>query len=167
MTYKKRNEVKKAPTFISFIPTPPSHINGFFDLVSVSPSDVIYDLGCGDGRLLFAALEKGAGKVVGVEIDPAPLATARTWAKKKGYEDRATFLEADIMSVNLSDATIVFTFLCNAAAIALKSKFEKELKPGTKVVMEMFPVPGWKPKRVVERGTDFYLYVMTPERVQE
>lgn len=164
MTYKKQKEVKKVASFIAFIPTPPSHIHGFFDLVSVSPSDVVYDLGCGDGRLLFAALEKGAGRVVGVEIEPEPLKTARAWAKKKGYEDRATFIEADIMSVNFSDATIVFTFLCNAAAMALKDKFEKELKPGTKVVMEMFPVPGWKPKRVVERGTDFYLYVMTPER---
>jgi SAM-dependent methyltransferase len=163
MKFKKSSGNKK-PSFISFIPTPTSHINGFFDLVSVSPSDVVYDLGCGDGRLLFAALEKGAGRVVGVEIEPEPLVTARAWAKKKGYEDRATFLEANIMGADLSGATIVFTFLCNAAAVALKSKFEKELKPGTKVVMEMFPVPGWKPKRVVERGTDFYLYVMTPEK---
>jgi len=151
------------PSFISFIPTPPSHVNGFFQLVSVSPSDVVYDLGCGDGRLLFAALEKGAGQAVGVECDPEPLATAREVAKKKGIEDRITFHEADIMSVNLSDATIVFTYLCSAAALALKEKFEVELKPGTKVVMEMFPVPGWKPSRVIERGTDFYLYIMPPE----
>ena len=153
------------PSFVAFIPTPTSHINGFFTLVDVSPSDVVYDLGCGDGRLLFAALEKGAGRAVGVELDPEPLVTARNWAKKKGVEDRTTFIEGDIMSANLSDATIVFTFLSSAAAMALKDKFDKELKPGTKVVMEMFPVPGWKPKRVVERGTDFYLYVMTPERL--
>ncbi len=151
------------PSFISFIPTSPSHVNGFFQLVSVSPSDVVYDLGCGDGRLLFAALEKGAGRAVGVELDPEPLATAREVAKKKGIEDRITFHEADIMNVNLSDATIVFTYLCSAAALALKEKFEAELKPGTKVVMEMFPVPGWKPSRVIERGTDFYLYIMPPE----
>lgn len=151
------------PSFISFIPTPPSHINGFFQLVSVSPSDVVYDLGCGDGRLLFAALEKGAGRAVGVELDPEPLKTARQVAKKRVIEDKITFHEADIMSVNLSDATVVFTYLCSAAALALKDKFEKELKPGTKVVMEMFPVPGWKPERVIERGTDFYLYVMPPK----
>ncbi len=151
------------PLFIPYIPTPPSHINGFFQLVSVDESDVIYDLGCGDGRLLFAALEKGAGRAVGVDLDPEPLATARQWAKKKGFEDRAVFHEADLMSVNLSDATIVFTYLCSAAALALKGKFEKELKPGTRVVMEMFAIPGWEPKRVIERGTDFYLYIMPPK----
>lgn len=167
MKYKKRNEVKKLPSFISFIPTPMTHVNGFFTLVDVSPSDVVYDLGCGDGRLLFAALEKGAGRAVGVEIDTEPLVTARNWAKKKSFEDKITLIEGDIMNVNLSDATIVFTFLCSAAAVALKDKFEKELKPGTKVVMEMFPVPGWKPKRVIERGTDFYLYIMTPEHQAE
>jgi ubiquinone/menaquinone biosynthesis C-methylase UbiE len=167
MKYKKHSEAKKMPSFISFIPTPPSHINGFFTLVEVSPSDVVYDLGCGDGRLLFAALEKGAGRAVGVEIDPEPLVTARNWAKKKGFADRVTFKEADIMSVNLSDATIVFTYLCSAAAMMLKDKFENELKPGTKVVMEMFPVPGWKPKDVIERGTDFYLYIMPPEHLLE
>ena len=151
------------PSFISFIPTPPSHVNGFFQLVNVSSSDVVYDLGCGDGRLLFTALEKGAGRAVGIELDPEPLATAREEAKKRGVEDRINFHQADIMSVNLSDATIVFTYLCSAAALALKDKFEKELKPGTKVVMEMFPIPGWKPRRVIERGTDFYLYVMPPK----
>ena len=147
-------------SFISFIPTPPSHVNGFFQLVSVSTSDVVYDLGCGDGRLLFAALEKGAGRAVGVELDPEPLATVREEAEKRGVEGRVTFYQADIMSVNLSDATIVFTYLCSAAALALKEKFERELKPGTRVVMEMFPIPGWKPRRVIERGTDFYLYIM-------
>lgn len=151
------------PSFISFIPTPPSHVNGFFQLVNVSSSDVVYDLGCGDGRLLFAALEKGARRAVGIELDPEPLATAREEAKKRGVQDRVAFHQADIMSVNLSDATIVFTYLCSAAALALKDKFEKELKPGTKVVMEMFPIPGWKPRRVIERGTDFYLYVMPPK----
>ena len=137
------------PSFISFIPTPPSHVNGFFQLVNVSSSDVVYDLGCGDGRLLFTALEKGAGRAVGIELDPEPLATAREEAKKRGVEDRITFHQADIISVNLSDATIVFTYLCSAAALALKDKFEKELKPGTKVVMEMFPIPSWKPRRVI------------------
>ena len=151
------------PSFISFIPTPPSHVNGFFQLVNVSSYDVVYDLGCGDGRLLFAALEKGAGRAVGVELDPEPLKAAREEAKKREVEQKITFIQDDIMNVNLSSATIVFAYLCSAAALALKDKFEKELKPGTKVVMEMFPVPGWKPRRVIERGTDFYLYIMPPE----
>jgi SAM-dependent methyltransferase len=163
MKFNRIREIKKTATFISFIPTPPSHINGFFTLVTVSPSDCVYDLGCGDGRLLFAALEKGAGKAVGIEIDPVPLQTARLWARKKGWENRITLLESDIMSLDLSGATVVFTYLCSAAALLLKDKFEKELKPGTKIVMEMFPIPGWKPERVIERGTDFYLYTMPPK----
>lgn len=152
------------PSFISFIPTPASSINGFFQLVNVSSSDVVYDLGCGDGRLLFAALEKGAGRAVGVELDPEQLVLAREEAKKRRVEDRIKFIQADLLNMNLKEATVVFAFLCSAAALALKDKFEKELKPGTKVVMEMFPVPGWKPRRIIEQGAEFFLYIMTPKR---
>jgi SAM-dependent methyltransferase len=150
------------PSFISFIPTAPEHIKGFLNLVTFSPSDIVYDLGCGDGRLLFAALEKGAGKGVGVEIDPEPLKVARVWARKKGLEKWVKFYEADILKINLSPASVIFAYLSSAAARKLKGKFARELKLGTRVVMEMFPIPGWKPDQVLEWGTDFYLYTMPP-----
>ncbi len=156
------------PSFISFIPTPPEHIDGFFELAPVSSSDVVYDLGSGDGRLLFTALEKGAGRVVGVELDQENVRKAREAAKSKGLEDRATFLEADVMEMKLTDASVVLCYLSTTASSALKPKFESELKPGTRVVMETFPIPGWKSVQTTDREyKQFYLYVMPPEKAEE
>lgn len=150
--------------FISFIPTPYEDIDPFFLLAPVSADDVVYDLGSGDGRVLFAALEKGAGKAVGVELDPDPLRRARAKANEKGLEDRVTFLEADVMDVDLSQATVVLCYLITAASAALKPKFETELRPGTRVVMEAFPIHGWKEAETWEVPyKTFYLYRMPPE----
>ena len=154
-------------SFISFIPTPFEDIDTFFKLAPISHIDIVYDLGSGDGRLLFSALEKGAGKIVGVELDSALAREARKTAVEKGVEERATFLEADVMDVNLTDATIVLCYLFPSASVALKPKFEAELKPGTRVVMESFPIEGWKPVQTEMRGyKTFYLYVMPPGKVE-
>jgi SAM-dependent methyltransferase len=150
-------------SFISFIPTPFEDIDDFFELGPVSSDDVVYDLGSGDGRLLFAALEKGAGKAVGVELDPVNVQKAMRKAKEKGLEDRVTFLEADVMDVDLSPATVVLCYLISAASAALKPKFEAELKPGARVVMESFPVQGWKAVETRGEYKVFYLYRMPPE----
>lgn len=152
------------PSFISFIPTPLDDIDAFFELAPLSSSDVVYDLGSGDGRLLFAALEKGAGRAVGVELDSDRVRESREAAKSKGIEDRVTFIEADVMETDLSDATTVLCYLITEASVALKPKFEADLKPGARVVMESFPIPGWKPVRTVKKGyKDFNLYIMPPE----
>ena len=154
--------------FISFIPTPFEDIDTFFNLAPISHDDVVYDLGSGDGRLLFTALEKGAGKIVGVELEPELAHEARKAAKEKGVEDKATFLEADVMDVDLSNATVVLCYLFPTASEALKPKFELELKAGTRVIMEAFPIEGWKPARTAVFGyKPFYLYVMPPEIAED
>ena len=156
------------PSFVSFIPTPPEDISAFFDLAPLSAADVVYDLGSGDGRLLFAALERGAGRAVGVELDPVRINEARINAASKGLADRVTFVESDVMNADLSGATVVVCYLITAASITLKPKFQLELKPGTRVVMESFPVPGWKPAETRTEGyKTFYLYKMPPEPTTE
>lgn len=151
-------------SFISWVPTPFEHIDPFFELAPVSSNDVVYDLGSGDGRLLFAALENGAGRGVGVELNPDHVQTARDKATEKRLQGKVTFVHADVMDVNLSEATVVFCYLITAASLALKPKFEAELKPGTRVVMESFPVPGWKPLETKSRDyKSYYLYRMPPE----
>jgi len=150
-------------SFISFVPTPFDDIDNFFKLARVSSRDVVYDLGSGDGRLLFAALDQGAARAVGVELDPDLVHRARLKAREKGVEDRVTFLEADVMDVDLSPATVVLCYLITAASAALKPKFETELKPGARVVMESFPVHGWKAVETRGEYKVFYLYRMPPE----
>ena len=152
------------PSFIGFVPTPLECVDGFFELTTLSRSDVVYDLGSGDGRLLFAALERGAGRVVGVELDPELVHRARETAKSKGFEDRATFIEADVLDVNLADATILLCYLYPTASEELRTKFESELKPGARVVIESFYIDEWNPVRSIDKeGKSFFIYVMPAE----
>lgn len=156
------------PSFISFIPTPTESIDPFFKIAPVSSSDVVYDLGSGDGRLLFAALDKGAGRTVGVELNPEHIRTAEEIAKSKSVEGKITFVESDVMEVSLSDATLVLCYLSPAASTTLKPRLESELKPGTRVVMETFPVPGWKAVQIINKDyRHFYLYIMPPEITEQ
>jgi SAM-dependent methyltransferase len=151
-------------SFISFIPTPAEQIEAFFELARPLKADIVYDLGSGDGRLLFAALEKGAGKAVGIELNPQLVRQAVATAKNKGFEDRIVFLETDVMDVNLQDATIVLCYLSARGAASLRPKFEAELRPGTRVVAEFFPIPGWRPlKTIKKQGKPFHLFTMPPE----
>jgi SAM-dependent methyltransferase len=148
-------------SFISFVPTPFEDIEVFFELAPVSSADVVYDLGSGDGRLLFEALEKGAGKAVGVELDPELVRLARKKAKKMGLQDRIEFLTCDLTDTLLSQATVVLCYLNDIASLALRPKLEAELKPGTRVVMESFPVYAWTAVQVKARGyRTFYSYRM-------
>jgi predicted RNA methylase len=156
------------PKYIRWIPTEPEIVETFFELCPVSPSDVVYDLGSGDGRLLFTAVEKGATRCVGIDIDPERVQTSRAEARKAGIDDRLSFIEADVMLVDLSKASVIFCYLHSTASADLKPKFVKELKAGTRVVMESFPVMGWKPVKVVDNGGIlFFLYIMPAEETDE
>ncbi len=152
------------PSFISWVPTPAEDIDTFFELAPLTEKDVVYDLGSGDGRLVIAAVAKGAGRAVGIELNPEHFETAVKTAAEKGLEGKVSFLQADVMDVDLSEATVIVCYLFSTASTALKPKFEKELKTGTRVVMESFPVPGWSPIKISGLGyKNFYLYIMPPE----
>ncbi len=156
------------PKFIGWVPTQTEFIDTFFELAPVSSSDIVYDLGSGDGRLLFSAIEKGAGKCTGVDIDPDRVNVAREAAKSKGLDGKVNFIEADVMNVDLSEASVITCYLFPTASAALRPKFEKELKPGTRIVMESFPVPGWKPVKTRETsGRYFYLYTIPAEKTAD
>lgn len=156
------------PKFVKWVPTRLEFMHAFFELAPVASSDIIYDLGSGDGRLLVAALEKGAGKCIGIDIDLELVNSSREMAKDKGLDSQLTFIEGDVMAENLSSATIILCYLLHGASAVLRPKFENELKAGTRVVMESFPVPGWKPTKTKEiDGKIFYLYVMPPEKTDD
>lgn len=155
----------RLPFFIDWVPTSSAEMDAFFELAPVSGEDVVYDLGSGDGRLVMTALEKGAGKAVGIEIDPRLIREAEATARSNGFNGNLKFLEADFMTVSLKDASVVLCFLSPEIHSALKTKFECELKPGARVVTKSFDIGGWRSTRtVVKEGEDFYLYVMPPEK---
>ncbi len=154
------------PYFIGYIPTEDDEVDSFFQLAPVTASDVVYDLGSGDGKLLFAALEKGAGRAVGIELDPKPLSLARKKAGEKKLKDRVTFIQEDILKTDLSEATVVLCYMSSLASAALGPKFEAELKYGTRVVMEWFGIPGWQAEKTLRTNNkDFYLYTMPPRKL--
>jgi SAM-dependent methyltransferase len=154
--------------YVDWIPTRPEDMDPFFKLAPLTASDCVYDLGSGDGRLLFAALEKGAGCCVGIDIDADLVQAAREKARQKGIADKVHFIQSDILEADLSSATVVLCFLYPTAFGALRLKFEEELKPGARVVMESFPILEWKPvKKYQKPGRNFYLYTMPPELVSE
>ncbi|MFC1947263.1 class I SAM-dependent methyltransferase [Chloroflexota bacterium] len=99
------------PKFVVWVPTMPEFIEGFFEFAPVSSSDVVYDLGSGDGRLLFAALEKGAGRCVGIDIDSKKVNEARESAREKGLDSKVTFIEGDFLDQDLSEATVILCYL--------------------------------------------------------
>jgi len=129
----------------------------------IQPGEKVLDLGCGDGRLLFTALEKGAGKCVGIDIDSKALSLARETAKTRRLDDRLTFIEGDMLEQYVSEATVIICYLFPEALIALRPKLERELKPGTRFVSEAFTVPGWKETLTREiNNKQFHLYLMPP-----
>lgn len=157
----------KTGSFIGFIPTHPDHVEAFCKLAPLSLGDVVYDLGSGDGRLVFAALRAGAGRAVGVELDASLVKAARNTAIKKGLADRAQFVNSDVTGVDLSPASVVFCYLTPEASAELSPKFARELRPGARIVVESFPIPGWVPAKTAVRGyvdyyetNCFYLYVV-------
>ena len=156
------------PKYINWVPTQTENIETFFELCPISSTDIVYDLGSGDGRLLFAAAEKGAAKCVGVDIDHSMVEVSSEAAKKKGMDRILTFIEADIADVDLSQASVIFCYVHSAASAVLKPRFEKELKAGTRIVMESFPIMGWKPDKVIDdNGTVFYYYVTPAQKTDD
>ena len=156
------------PKFVKWVPTHPMLVDTFFDLAPVTSSDVVYDLGSGDGRLLFSALEKGASRCVGIDIDPDCIAKAKEEARKKGVENKVTFIENDVLDEDLSEATVIFVYLIQSGIAFLRLKFETELKPGTRIVIETYDVQGWKPVKIKEVGhRHFYLYETPAERTPD
>ncbi|WP_287690528.1 protein-lysine N-methyltransferase [Metallosphaera javensis (ex Sakai et al. 2022)] len=136
------------------------------EIAKVGPEDIVYDLGCGDGRIIIAAVKNfGAKKAVGVDLSDERLKEAEQNAIQNGVKDKIELRKNNFLDEDVSNATVVTLFLLTNANELLKPKFEKELKPGTRVVSHEFEMKGWKPKEVikVEDGNMHhlvYLYVI-------
>ena len=146
-----------APT----IPTPPSVVDRMLDAAHVKASDVVYDLGSGDGRIVIAAAQKYGARAVGVEMLPDLCRQAERRIRELGLEDRASIVEGNVFHVDFSPATVVTIYLMTDSNERLRPNLEKYLKPGTRVVSNQFPIKGWKPISVehVKAGMEYTIYV--------
>ena len=139
-----------------------SGVGAMLDLAKIGKDDVVYDLGCGDGRIVIAAAKRDAKKAVGVDIDPERIQEARANAKAAGVEDRVRFVEGDLFETPLDEATVVTLYLLPDLNLRLRPKL-LALKPGTRVVSHAFDMGDWKPaqQKTVD-GKDVYLWTVPP-----
>ena len=149
---------------VPYEPTPHHVVAEMMRLAGVGADDVVYDLGCGDGRIVIAAVQLGARGVC-VDIDPVRIDESRANAQKAGVADRIVFLTQDLFDADIRAATVVTLFLWPEVNLKLRPRLWLELKPGTRVVSYVHDMGDWKPEqtRSVEgvRGTrTLYLWIV-------
>jgi SAM-dependent methyltransferase len=147
-----------------YIPSTRLNVDEMLRLAAVQPTDVVYDLGSGDGRVVITAAKEWGARGVGIEIDGKLVAESRASAAREGVADRVSFREGDVFKADLSDATVVTMYLLTSLVERLQPKLFAELRPGTRIVAHDYGFAGWNPDRVVNVSKSFYLYVV-PARV--
>ena len=144
-----------------YVPTPFEVVEQMLKLAGVHAGDTVYDLGCGDGRIVIIAAQKFVAYGMGVEIDPERIRAARQNAEKAGTVNNVKFVQSDLFQVDLRPATVVTLYLLPALNEKLKPKLLSELKPGSRVVSFAFDMGDWKPAKTVEMdGRRIFLWVI-------
>lgn len=144
---------------VPFVPTTPEAVHAMLKLANVSKGDVVYDLGCGDGRIVIAAAKDFGARGVGIDINPTRIAEARENAKTAAVGDRVRFDEADLFEADIHEATVVTLFLLNSVNEKLRPKLLRDLQPGTRIVSNTFTMGDWKPDKTVNLdSSDEYHY---------
>lgn len=138
-----------AENLAPYIPTPQVIVEKMLESAHIKPGEVVYDLGSGDGRILFTAVQEFGARAVGVEILPELCEKARERVRSMGLEDKITVIQGSALRVNLSPADVVTMYLMTGSNERLKPALSKYLKPGARVVSNQFPIKGWKPANVV------------------
>jgi SAM-dependent methyltransferase len=128
---------------VVWVPTPPALVEKMLDLAKVTPDDIVYDLGSGDGRNVIAAAKRGA-TAIGVEYNPDMVALSRRNAEAAGVGGKATFIEGDMFTADISTATVMALFLLPDNLERLRDTFMR-LRPGTRMVLNTFGIPEWDP----------------------
>ncbi len=147
---------------VIFVPTPDEVVEAMLKVAKVGSYDVVYDLGCGDGRIVIAAAQKLGARGVGIDIDPERIQEATANAARAGVNDRVKFLQADLFTSDISEATVVTLYLLPSLNEKLMPKLMKELKPGTRVVSHAFGMPeSWKPEQKLDvNGRTVYFWTI-------
>jgi SAM-dependent methyltransferase len=148
-----------------FVPTKQEVVEEMLRVAGVKPGDVVYDLGCGDGRIVITAAQKFGARGVGIDIDPERIADANWYAQRAGVEKQVTFKLADLFGADISEATVVTLYLLPDMNLRLRPKLLHELKPGTRIVSHDFDMgPEWKPERTLRVGNDWIYFWTIPAR---
>lgn len=143
-----KTEPEHEPDVI-FVPTPQEAVDRMLELAELKPTDVLYDLGCGDGRIVVTAAKRYGVKAIGVDIDPLRVAESRRNVRLNDVGHLVKILKADIFKLDFSDANAVTLYLLPELNVRLMPKLA-QLKPGTRIVSFEFDMRGAKPEKIVE-----------------
>jgi len=144
---------------VPYVPTTEQAVEAMLKLADVKKTDVVYDLGCGDGRIVIAAAKNFGARGVGIDINPVRIMEAKENARKAGIENLVRFEENDLFQSDIHEASVVTLFLLSTVNLKLRPKLLQDLKPGTRVVSNTFDMGDWKPDREanVEGADGYYL----------
>jgi precorrin-6B methylase 2 len=132
-----------------FVPTPPEVVGRMLALAGVGPTDVVYDLGCGDGRIVIAAAKDHGARGVGIDIDPQRIEEARRNAQAAAVEHLVTFRVEDALATDVSEASVVTLYLVASLNARLRPRLMAQLRPGARIVSHNFPIGDWEPDTVL------------------
>jgi len=151
VAYGQAQQAPKRTPDVIYVPTPPEVVDAMLKVAKVGPNDIVYDLGCGDGRIVISAVKDfGAKSGVGIDIDPQRIGEARENAKTANVTDKVKFVEADLFETDISQATVVTLYLLPSLNIKLQPKLMQELKPGTRIVSHAFDMGDWQPEQELD-----------------
>ncbi len=137
---------------VIFVPTPQAVVDTMLKMADVKSGEMVYDLGCGDGRIVITAARDFGARGIGVDIDPKRISESRENATKAGVTDRVQFRQTDLFTMNFADADVVMLYLLPALNVRLRPRILDELKPGTRVVSHAFMMGEWEPDEKAEVG---------------
>jgi SAM-dependent methyltransferase len=149
---------------VPYVPTPQVVVDRMIQLGNVDAKDVVYDLGCGDGRLVITAAQKGA-RGMGVDLNPARISEANANAKKAGVTNRVQFKVANLFETDVSPASVVTLYLLPEVNMKIRPQLWRQLKVGTRVVSHAFDMGDWAPEQTVRvDGKTIYAWTITQKQ---
>ena len=149
---------------VHYEPTSPDVVEVMLRLANVKAGELVYDLGCGDGRIVITAVREYAARGVCVDIDPQRIAESQENARAAGVTDQIRFLNQDLLATDVSDAAVVMLFLSPALNLKARPKLLSELKPGARIVSHWHDMGDWKPQETVtvrSSGRERSVYLWT------
>ena len=152
-------QTERRPDVI-FVPTRELVIEAMLKAANVTPNDVVYDLGCGDGRIVVAAAKLGA-RAVGIDIDPQRIKEANENAAKNGVTGKVQFRQEDLFEADIREATVVTLYLLPSLNVKLRPRLMEQLRPGTRIVSHDFDMGDWAPEQTLSvDGKTVYLWTI-------
>jgi SAM-dependent methyltransferase len=144
-----------------YVETSPGTVDAMLKLAHTKRKDVVYDLGCGDGRIVIAAAKEYGSRGVGIDINPERVRQAQVNARREGVESLVTFRVGDVYDADVRNATVVMLYLLPEMNLKLRPKLRGELRPGARIVTHDFAMGDWRPKKQKDiDGDHIYLWVL-------